>query len=172
MSNLTPKQEKAIQEYLINGGNKTQAYKSAYSTSNMKEETITNKAYQLFKRGDIRARLEELQKKQAKKHDITKDKVLKQLCDIAFLDIGRLADEKGKIKDIQELDEHTRRLLQGAELKSLGSGDNSILSMSYKLSDKLKAIEMINKMLGYNEPEKIEQNQSITFVLSGSDAEI
>jgi hypothetical protein len=53
---LTVKQESAVQEFLINGGNKTAAYKSAYSTSRMKEETVNNKAYQLFKKGEVGAR--------------------------------------------------------------------------------------------------------------------
>ena len=65
---LTPKQEKAIQEYLTNGGNKTQAYKSAYNTSKMKEETINKKASELFKKGNIRGRLEELQKQTEKEN--------------------------------------------------------------------------------------------------------
>ena len=102
-----------------------------------------------------------LQKKQEEKHDISKDKILKHLCTIAFLDINKLCDEEGNIKDINKLDEETRRVLQGAELKQVGSGEFSTTTLSYKLSDKLKAIEMINKMLGYNEPDKVEHSGSI-----------
>lgn len=56
---LTAKQEKFVLA-LVEGKSQREAYKEAYDTSRMKDETIDNKAYQLFKKGEIRARYDEL----------------------------------------------------------------------------------------------------------------
>lgn len=127
---LTPKQEKAVQEFLINGGNKTQAYKSAYNTSKMKEETIVNKAYQLFKRGDIGARLKELQKETEDENKITREWVLEKAKEMVdrSLTPEAIFTKKGDFTGEFRYD-------------SAGAG---------------KGMEIINKMLGYYAPEKQE----------------
>lgn len=71
--NLTPKQEKAVQEFLINGGNKTAAYRVAYSTSNMKESTINENACRLFANSKVKARLEALQAKLEVKSEVNRE---------------------------------------------------------------------------------------------------
>lgn len=57
---LTKKKEIYCKEY-VKTDNKTLAYRIAYDTENMKEETIHNKAYALSQEGEVRARIEELQ---------------------------------------------------------------------------------------------------------------
>jgi len=62
LTGLTKKQE-AFCEAFVRLGDKSAAYRESYSCSRMKSETINNKAYALSEKGDIRARIEELQKK-------------------------------------------------------------------------------------------------------------
>lgn len=57
---LTPKQEKFVQEYILNGGNKTQAYIAAYDTKDMLKETIMSAACRLFNDYKVSARYKEL----------------------------------------------------------------------------------------------------------------
>lgn len=59
MKKLTTKQEKFILS-VVEGMNKTEAYKSVYDTSKMKANTINKKAYDLFNKPNIQARYEEL----------------------------------------------------------------------------------------------------------------
>lgn len=66
MADLTPKQEKFIQELLRNGGNQRQAYKAAYDAGGMKDSTIDSKASRLMK-GKVGARYEELSKDSTEK---------------------------------------------------------------------------------------------------------
>ncbi len=56
---LTAKQEKFIQE-LVKGKSQREAYRAAYSAGRMKEKTIDTHASRLFKKGEIRARYNEL----------------------------------------------------------------------------------------------------------------
>lgn len=59
---LTPKQEKYVQN-LVKGMSQREAYKNSYNAEGMKDNTIDNKASDLFKKGEIRARYDELVKR-------------------------------------------------------------------------------------------------------------
>lgn len=56
---LTPKQEKFIQG-VVSGLSQREAYKQAYNATKMKTETIDKKASELFSKGEIRGRYQEL----------------------------------------------------------------------------------------------------------------
>lgn len=58
---LTQKMEMFCQA-IVTGVSQADAYRSAYDAGGMKPETVQNKAYQLMKRGEVRARIEELRK--------------------------------------------------------------------------------------------------------------
>ncbi len=58
--NLTPKQEKFCQQYILNGGNASNAYRSAYDAGRMKPATIWRKANELLNNGKVTARVEQL----------------------------------------------------------------------------------------------------------------
>lgn len=57
---LTKKQEIFATEY-VKCDNKSQAYRIAYDASGMSDDTIHNKAYALSEKGEVRARIKELQ---------------------------------------------------------------------------------------------------------------
>lgn len=59
---LTPKQEKYVQN-LVKGMSQREAYKNSYNANNMKDTTIDKKASELFQRGEIRGRYDELVKR-------------------------------------------------------------------------------------------------------------
>lgn len=74
---LTPKQEKFCQAYILLG-DKSAAYREAYSTSKMKPETINVKAVQTFKQDKIRIRVEELQNVVRDKNKYTLEKSIQR----------------------------------------------------------------------------------------------
>lgn len=77
-SSLTVKQEAAVQHYLQHG-DKSAAYRSAYSAENMSDKTINEKACRLFAGDKVRARVEALREGVAKRHELTVDGLIKQL---------------------------------------------------------------------------------------------
>ena len=115
---LTPKQELFAQTY-TKTGNATEAYRTAYNVKSTNEKTLNPKASKLLHEYKISARIKELQEKQEKRHDISKDKILKRLQEIVY------------------------------KQDKLGVDKIDLTAMN-------KAIDTINKMLGYNEPEKQE----------------
>lgn len=75
---LTIKQEKFCMVY-IETGNASEAYRQSYNCSNMKPESINNKAYELLKKVEITARLDELRGEHAKRHNLTIDDLIEEL---------------------------------------------------------------------------------------------
>lgn len=78
-SKLTPKQEAFCQAYIENGGNASEAYRSAYSAEAMKDEVVHVKASELLKNGKVTVRLASLQAQHAKRHEITVDSLVGEL---------------------------------------------------------------------------------------------
>lgn len=125
---LTLKQEKYVQN-LIKGMSQRQAYKNAFDTSNMKDETIDNKAYLLLKKDEVRVRYEELAKKAEDEAIMSAIERKKWLSDVI----------KGNIKHISY------------------SGNGDEYENEAYISDKLKAIDLLNKMdNSYQQNIKIE----------------
>ena len=75
---LTPKQEAFTLAY-VETGNASEAYRRAYNAKNMSEKVIHNKASGLLKRGDIRVRVEALQKHHQQRHAVTVDSLTNEL---------------------------------------------------------------------------------------------
>ena len=83
---LSVKQEKFC-NYYIECGNASEAYRRAYSCSNMKDESINVKAVELLNNGKITVRVKELQEELKRKSDITKEEVLNMLKSFMYADI-------------------------------------------------------------------------------------
>lgn len=79
MSDLTPKQEAFCLAY-IETGNASEAYRQAYDTQ-ASAKTIHEKASRLLAEGKVRARLGELQQKNAEASGITVERITKMLAD-------------------------------------------------------------------------------------------
>lgn len=76
---LTAKRESFCQEYIKNKENGSAAYRDSHNAKNMKAETITNAAYKILQRGDVRARIEKLRVEVAKRNEITCDSLVDEL---------------------------------------------------------------------------------------------
>ena len=129
---LTPKQEKFIQN-IISGMSQREAYKNSYNAKNMADDTIDNKACKLFNSDKIRARYQELMKRLENKAIMTAEERMIWLTKVINCDV--------KVK--QEY-------------------DNEIKEYDPYISDRLKALDMLNKMDGQY-TTKIEGNLGITY---------
>lgn len=81
MSELTIKQEN-FRLYHVETGNASEAYRRAYDADGMKPETINRRAFDLMEDSKIRARIDMLQAKHRKAHDIRISDILDKLEDI------------------------------------------------------------------------------------------
>lgn len=131
---LTPKREKFCQEYK-KCANQTEAFKKAFNCKNMKPETIHKRASELMKNGEIRGRLKELQ-----------DEI-----------------KKGNILSALELQEELSRYIRDEKeeecivTEGIGEGCSKARLMNKKVTpkDKLKAMELLSKLAGYDVNDKV-----------------
>lgn len=167
MKRLTIKQE-SFCNYYIESGNASDAYRRAYSCEKMKAETVNNKAFQLLNQGDITARVKELQEEQKNKSDITKERVLQELSCIAFSSIAGMHNTWIERKEFEKLSRKEKSAIKSISTKvlkkNIGTSDEpEIVDVEYvkiELYDKIKAIERICKMLGFDAPTEIDMNVS------------
>ena len=86
---LTLRQDSFCHAY-VETGNGSEAYRRSYTTTNMKEATVTNNAYMLLKRSDIQARVAAIREVLAKRVLVTVESLTEELDEAR-----KLAIEKG-----------------------------------------------------------------------------
>ncbi len=166
---LTIKQENFC-NYYLETGNASDAYRRAYSCKGMKDETVTENASRLLNDSKIAARVKELQSELKDKSDISKEKTLEELAAIAFSSIGNYFHTWTQTKDFDSISPIHKAAIKSISTKvvkkNIGTSEEpEIVDVEYikiELHDKIKAIERICKMLGYDETIKIELPEKIT----------
>ena len=162
---LTVKQENFC-NYYIESGNASEAYRRAYSCENMKDETVNRKAVELMNNGMVMARVKVLQEEQKEKSDITKERILQELSGIAFSTIADMHNTWIERKEFDLLSKKEKSAIKSISTKTLkkniGTRDEpEIVDVEYvkiELYDKIKAIERICKMLGFDAASEINVN--------------
>lgn len=143
------KHERFCQEYIkdLNG------YKSALRAKYSKK-TAKVQASQILTKLNVQERIAELQEKRSKRTEITQDKVLKELALVGFSDFADYAeiDENGlTVKAFGDIETGKTRAIKSVKEVT---GDKSN-SMSFKLHDKIKPLELIGRHLGMFVEESI-----------------
>lgn len=82
---LTPQQTRFVEEYVSNGYKPSAAYLVAYNAT---VETANKNAYGILKKPEAQRYMEHLQKDRIKAQGITAERVLEELCSIAFAEKG------------------------------------------------------------------------------------
>lgn len=148
---LTPKQKIFADEYLIDL-NATRAYKVAYPKVK-KDESARVNGSKLLTNTNVVVYIDKRMKEREKRTEITQDRVLQELAKLGFFDIRKLFDDSGKPLDVTGLDNETAACIAGLEVMDVyeGTGEDKEFVgyvKKYKLSDKLKALELIGRHLG------------------------
>ena len=80
MSKLTPKQERFAQACVETLGALSRSYRDAYDAEGMSDEAVKSEAWKLVHlHAGVGARIEQLQAKVAKRHDVTMDSISDEL---------------------------------------------------------------------------------------------
>ena len=164
---MTPKEIKFCQEYLISLNGTQAAIKAGYSKRSAREIASENLTKPYIKKW-----IQEQQKAIAKSAEITQHRVLQEYARIAFFDVRKIYNDCNVLIDIQDMDEDTAAAVSATEtleeydnLKQLSGSTKKV-----KLWDKVKALDSISKVLGYNAPEKFEvENTGTLNIISATD---
>lgn len=149
---LSVKQEKFC-NYYIECGNASEAYRRAYSCSNMKDESINVKAVELLNNGKITVRVKELQEELKRKSDITKEEVLNMLKSFMYADIRNFLTIKNGNVIFKDSEDWTDEMAM--QVESVKQGKEGI---EIKLNGRTWTIQRICKMLGFDSPQDMNIN--------------
>ncbi len=128
-SDLTLRQRKLVEEYLLLNNKEKAAINAGYSP-----KSAYAMGYREFNNDRVKAYYNHLMNKLKEKSEENIAKVLKQLHDIAEADIRDYVDKDGSIKDLSKVD---GRLVQSIRPTRYGVG--------LSLSSKERALEMLGK---------------------------
>lgn len=109
---------------------------------------------------EIRARLTYLRENLAESVGITPAMIATELGRVAFSNITNIYNGWMSLKDFEELPDTVRASIAEIQTDTKTTTKDEVIftetRVKIKLHDKLKAIECLNKLLGFNAPEKRE----------------
>ena len=153
---LTAKQERFVQEYLIDL-NATQAYlRAGYK---VKSTSARVQACRLLADPNIAEAIEKAKAQRSERTQITADRVLQEVARIAFFDIRKLYREQGGgLKDPHELDADAAAVLVGVDVVEMAGGGEfggeaglkhvPMYTKKAKIADKVAALTLAARHLG------------------------
>jgi phage terminase small subunit len=159
---LTPKQAAFVENYLLDLNATQAAIRAGYS-----KRTANEQATRLLANVSVAAAIEAAKAERSQRTMISADRVLRELARIAFLDVGKAFTEGGGLKPLHEMDEDTRRAIGGLEVSALYADGENIGKLSkIKLSDKLRALELLGRHIGlFDQKVTINGGDPLTLLL-------
>ena len=151
---LKPEWKIFAQEYVLDW-NGTRAYKVAYPRTKT-DSTAASCAYKLLRNAQIANYIEEIQKDIAKLCGVSVARNVNELRKIAYSNLSDFKEGWMTEKDFKTLTEDQKAALSEIQYTTTTTeyGTNEIVK--FKVHDKQRAIEIMNKMLGWNSPEKLD----------------
>lgn len=168
---LNERQKKFCDEYIYDW-NATRSYNIAYPDEKRSNDTTRSNASQLLTNPNIQAYIKEIQADIQKQAGISRLMVINEHKKLAFSSIAHLHNKWIELKDFDQLSNEQKDCISEIDTKvlkkNLGTRDEpEIIDVEYvkiKMYDKQKSLDSISKMLGFNEPDKIESRQAIEYV--------
>ncbi|MBF0501478.1 MAG: terminase small subunit [Candidatus Riflebacteria bacterium] len=148
-------------EYLKDLNGTQAAIRAGYSA-----KTATSKAAQLLARVDIRARIDELKVKRAKRCEITADRVLKELARIGFANMGDFASFNNASVSLNDSGNLSRAQL--AAVSEVSRVDTEFGGTTrIKLHDKVSSLELIGRHLAMFVDRHKHEGDRLVLVVEG-----
>lgn len=161
MAKLTVKQQRFINEYLIDLNATQAAIRAGYSVKTANEQGAQNLA-----KLSIQQAISEKMAERSRRTGVNQDRVVLELAKIAFVKITDVVDLEGRIRE--DANEDDLACIESMKYKESESDTSSSVGREVKISSKLKALELLGKHLGmWN--DKLDVSMNIPVVISGED---
>lgn len=138
MANLTPKQQRFVEEYLIDLNATQAAIRAGYS-----EKTAKSIGQENLTKPDIQKAIEEAQNKRTEQTQIDAAYVLRRLVEIDQMDVLDIMDDDGNVKPLRDWPKIWRQYISNIETISLDDGEGWLKKI--KWPDKTKNLELLGK---------------------------
>jgi phage terminase small subunit len=164
MAELTDKQQRFCEEYLVDLNATQAAIRAGYS-----EDSAAAIGCENLIKPNIQAEIQRLQARVSKKLEISRERVLKEYARIAFADIRDMYDQNSRLIPPKDLSDDAAAALAGMEVfEEFGfdkSGERVHIgdTKKVKLWDKLKALDSLGKHIGLFEEDNKQKNPNMDF---------
>lgn len=162
MAKLTEKQQRFVDEYLIDLNATQAAIRAGYSVKTAKDIGCQNLA-----KLNIQQAISEKMAERSKRTGVNQDRIVLELAKIAFVNAADVIDsDDATIKEGATADDTAA--IQSVKVKLIPGKKGEGVEREIRLNDKLKALELLGKHLGmWN--DKLDVNLNIPVVISGED---
>jgi phage terminase small subunit len=153
---FTVKEEIFCREYIVDF-NATRAARAA----GYEYTSAGRTGYALLQKEKIKNKIDEVKEKLAENAGITPLRILLELKKIAFSNTADYFESWMSVKDFNEIPEEQKAALADIKVTKKTFGKVTEEFVQIKMHDKLKALDAMVKMLGYNEPEKVQKDINV-----------
>lgn len=137
---LTPRQSRFVDEYLLEPNATQAAIKAGYSKNGANAAGA-----RLLANVSVQQAIEARQQDRAERTKVDADYVLHRLHAIDQLDIIDILDDAGNVRPVREWPKAWRQSITAADLHEMQTGDVMTVVRKIKWPDKLKTLELIGK---------------------------
>ena len=151
MAKLTAKQQRFVDEYLIDLNATQAAIRAGYSPSTAQEQ-----ASRLLSNVIISATVARAMAERSRRTGVTADRVVNELAKIGFANITDVANvDEAAVRGNANRDDTAA--IQSVKVKVIPTEDGNIVERELKMCDKLRALEQLGRHLGlFNDKLKVE----------------
>lgn len=164
---LSYMQARFIEEYTIDPTNaKAAACRAGYSP-----KTAASQASQMLKRPHIASKIEDINEEVAANLGLTKERLLRELMNIAFLNPKHLVkqDADGNtFVDLRDVPDEVAAAVTGLSVTNVRGGGKDV---KFSLSDKQNALVTLAKMLGWHK-DRVDVNAKLSLADLLSEVEV
>lgn len=157
---LTRQEEAFCKEVVLNGGEKSAAYRKAFPIAlKWKDNSVHNRASLLHSRAKVQQRIKELQAKLAetaeKEFAIDAEYVLRRLHEVDVMDVADILNSDGSVKPILEWPKIWRQNISSIEVSEMNAGKDDQKTLvgvlkKIKWPDKTRNRELLGKHVSVN----------------------
>ena len=144
---LTPKQQKFVDEYLIDLNATQAAIRAGYSA-----KTAGWIGQKLVAKSHISESIRKRRDALSKKTEVSQERIVLEMKRLALFDVRNFFRDDGTPIPIKELSDDAAAAIVGFDVVSIGNAESGVGQViKYKLPDKNKSLENLAKILGHFE---------------------
>lgn len=156
MAELTDKQQRFCEEYLVDLNATQAAIRAGYS-----ENTAPEQGSRLLINVKVQNKIQELQQTRSERTKITADMVLQELGKVGFSNIQDFLNSDLTVKDLQSLEKEKAQAIHSIKRSVTEFEGGTKEVVEFKMHDKLRALEMIGRHIGFFEKDNDQSKTPI-----------
>lgn len=142
LAKLTEKQKRFVEEYLIDLNATQAAIRAGYSTDSARQIGTEN-----LSKPSIRAYIDREMAERSRRTGISQDRVIRELARLAFVNANDVIDiDEATLKSGASEDDTAA--IASVKVKTIPTKEGEGVEREIRLTDKLKALELLGKHLG------------------------